>query len=115
MKVKSMIFVLFLVVANLTTTLSQAKSASSQPQQEIQAAQEAYQLGQDTQQRETDFDTAYKNEHCSADALHWSFVSTNQANQLPLLIDQSQGADRKGAAATTAHRNANDKPSQVAQ
>ena len=107
-----MIFVLFLVVANLTTTLSQAKSASSQPQQEIQAAQEAYQLGQDTQQRETDFDTAYRNEHCSADALHWSFVSTNQ---LPLLIDQSQGADRKGAAATTAHRNANDKPSQVAQ
>lgn len=106
MKVKSIVFVLFLVAVNLATSPSQAKPVSCQPQQELQAAQEAYQLGQDTQQREIGLNTAYKNEHCSADALHWTFVSANQADQSPLPIDQRLGVDETKPAVKSIDRQA---------
>jgi hypothetical protein len=106
MKVQSIIFVLFLVATTLAATPSQANPVAFQPQQEQQAAQEAYQLGQDIQQRETDLNTAYKNEHCSADALHWTFVSANQGDQSPLPVDQHLGTDAKGPAVKTIDRPA---------
>lgn len=99
MKVQPALFVLFLVAANLATTPSQAKLAPAQPQHELKAAQEAHQLGQEIQQQEADRTIAAKNDHCSADALHWTFVSVNQVNQSASASDQHPVMDKKVSAA----------------
>ncbi len=110
-----MIFVLFLVASNFATTPLQAKLAPAQPQQELKAAQEAHQLGQEIQQQEADRTMAAKNDHCSADALHWTFVSTNQADQSSVQINQHLGVNEKGPAVNTVDHQATTKQSRVAE
>lgn len=80
MNTQSTFFILFLVATGLATTTSQAQSVPAQPASESITAQEAYQLGKGIAQNDSPTEAMLKHDNCSADALHWTFVSPGREN-----------------------------------